>query len=394
MVSLNDAIGAAPVKLEGSLNTYLPETDEATSPTRAILRVIGIILAVAGGLWALHRLERVVLVLILAGVLAYVIAPLVGMAERPVRFAGRARRLRRGPAIAVVYLLLAGTVCTTASILLPRVAEQMDEVVARAPVYTQAILTWEPGWSRYYARLRIPPGLRQNIDSSLDAFATDAAAYARTFLVEAVGTLAYVPWLVLVPVLGFFLLKDAAELRRMVLKTLPHGERLRSHRLVEELNATLAAYMRAQLLACVLVGMICGVGFAILGLPYSALLGLVAGVLEFVPLVGPLIVAIIAALVGALHSPVLALWALAFLAVLRVTEDYVIYPRLLGRSIHLHPLAVILAVLAGAELGGIAGMFLALPAVAIGSVASRHWLDWDEDTAAVATATPASASFR
>jgi len=366
-----------------------PGSGEPASPTRAILRVIIIILAVAGGLWALHRLERVVLVVTLAGVLAYVIAPLVGIAERPVRLAGRVRRLRRGPAIALVYVLLIAIVCVTVSLLLPTVADQVDDIVARAPAYTQAILTWEHGWSRYYARLRIPPGLRQNIDRSLDALGTGAAADARTVLLEAIGTLVYVPWLVLVPVLGFFLLRDAADLRRMIVKALPHGNRLRSHRLFEELNATLAAYMRAQLLACVLVGTTCGVGFAILGLPYSALLGVVAGVLEFIPLVGPLVVAVIAAVVGVLHSPLLALWALGFLVVLRVAQDYVIYPRLLGRSIHLHPLAVILAVLAGAELGGIAGMFLALPAVAICSVTFRHWLDWDEDnTAAIAARRP------
>jgi predicted PurR-regulated permease PerM len=70
---------------------------------------------------------------------------------------------------------------------------------------------------------------------------------------------------------------------------------------------------------------------------------------------------------------------IAFLVLLRLGEDYIVYPRLLGRSIHLHPLAVIVAVLAGAELAGVSGMFLALPAVAISSVTFRHWLDWDED---------------
>jgi len=106
------------------------------------------------------------------------------------------------------------------------------------------------------------------------------------------------------------------------------------------------------------------------------LLGVLAGVLEFIPLVGPLLLATVAAIVGALHAPMLALWAVGFLAVLRMVEDYVIYPRLIRRSIHFHPVAVIVAVLAGAELDGVAGMFLAVPVVAIGSVAFRHWLEW------------------
>jgi predicted PurR-regulated permease PerM len=132
--------------------------------------------------------------------------------------------------------------------------------------------------------------------------------------------------------------------------------------LFKELNATLAAYMRAQLLACALVEVLCGMGFAVLGIPYAALLGLAAGALEFIPLVGPLVLATIAAAIAAFHSPTLALKAIGFLAVLRLVEDYMIYPRLIRRGVELHPLAVIVAVLAGAELGGVAGIFLAVPA--------------------------------
>jgi len=99
-------------------------------------------------------------------------------------------------------------------------------------------------------------------------------------------------------------------------------------------------------------------------------------VLEVIPLVGPLVVAIIAVIVAALYDPVLAVWTAAFLAVVRIIEDYVIYPRLIGRDIHLHPLVVIIAVLAGVELGGVAGIFIAVPLVALTTVVVRHWLHW------------------
>jgi predicted PurR-regulated permease PerM len=114
----------------------------------------------------------------------------------------------------------------------------------------------------------------------------------------------------------------------------------------------------------------------VLGIPYPLLLGVLAGVMEFIPLVGPLLVAIVVAIVAALHAPILAFWAIGFLGILRLAEDYVIYPRLIGRGIHLHPLAVIVAVLAGADLAGVAGMFLAVPAAALASVLYRHWGEW------------------
>jgi len=347
-----------------------------SSPIRIVLQILAIVAASALAVWVLHRLAAVVLVLILAALFAYVLAPLVQLAEHPIRIAGRRRSLSRAAAVALVYVLLAGGVSAGAALLVPAASAQVDEMVARAPAYAQSIQAWERGWSRYYERLRIPIDVRARIDQS--ALAADAAAieYARRSLMAVVGTLSYVPWLVLIPILAFFLLKDATSFRRTIVKALPHHGRLRGHRFFEELNATLVAYIRAQLIACVLVGTLCGVGFAVLGIPYPVLLGVLAGVLEFIPLVGPLLLAAVAAVVGALHSPILALWAVGFLGVLRLVEDYVIYPHLIRHGIHLHPLLVIVAVLAGAELDGVAGMFLAVPAAAIASVVYRHWLEW------------------
>jgi predicted PurR-regulated permease PerM len=367
-------------------------SERATAPssqTRVALQVLLIIVGVAIGLWALHRLASVVFALILAALFAYMVAPLVQLAERPIRIAGRRRRLPRGAAIALVYVLMAGSVSAGAALLLPSATQQVDDMIARAPTYAQSIVNWEHGWSRYYERLRIPIELRRSIDQSVLAAGDAAVESVRATLLGLVGALSNVPWLVLIPILAFFLLKDAASFRRTIVIALPHRIRLRGHRLFEELNATLAAYVRAQLLACVLVGSVCGLGFAVLGIPYPVLLGVLAAVLEFIPFLGPLLLAIVVSIVSALHAPMLVLWAVAFLGVLRLVEDYVVYPRLVRSGIHLHPLAVIVAVLTGAELDGVAGMFVAVPTVAIASVLYRHWLEWRTADGAIDAPLPA-----
>ena len=357
--------------------------------SRAILRDLLIVAAVGAAIWVAHRLGRIVLVLILAMFFAYVIAPLVDLAQRPVSLRGRSRRLPRGAAIAAVYLLLAGAGGAGAAILWPSAAQQLDAAIASGPMYTESFRVWEHGWTRYYERLRIPVELRHSIDQSVLGAGDAAVAYARGSLLALIGVLSDIPWLIMVPVLAFLLLRDAAAIRRTALTALPHRVQLRGHRLFEELNATLAAYVRAQLIACVVVGTLCGLGFALLRNPYAILLGVLAAVLEFIPLIGPLIVAVVAVTIAALHDPTTAIWTAVFLAVLRVIEDYVIYPRLIGRNIDLHPLVVILAVLAGVELDGIAGIFIAVPIVAIVTVAGRHWLEWrgrDAERASIAAA--------
>jgi hypothetical protein len=120
---------------------------------------------------------------------------------------------------------------------------------------------------------------------------------------------------------------------------------------------------------------VCTLGFLIIGVPYALLLGLIAGVLEFIPLVGPLTVAILAAGITSFYSPKQAIFVILFLGILRIVHDYVVYPRIIGQGVHLHPLAVILAILSGAEIAGIAGIFLAIPVIAIATVSYRHWLE-------------------
>jgi len=335
-----------------------------------------IVVAAAACALLIYGLGRVVLVLVTAMFFAYLIAPLVAAAERPLRAAGTPRRLSRGVAIGLVYVVISGVTWAGAAMLLPTVSQQVGEAVSQAPGYAQALRTWQMGWSRSYERLKLPAEVRRRIDQSLLDAGDRVVARVRESVVAGVGILSYLPWLVLIPVLAFFLLKDAESLRQAALNALPQRFRGRGYRLFEELNTTLAAYIRAQLLACLLVGTACGIGFAALGLPYAVLLGVLAGVLEFIPLVGPLAMAVIAGIVAALHAPMLAVWSTGFLAIIRVIEDYAVYPRLMGRGIRLHPLAVILAVLAGLELGGVAGIFLAIPVVAALSVAWRHGLEW------------------
>jgi len=208
--------------------------------------------------------------------------------------------------------------------------------------------------------------------------------------------LAYLPWFILIPVVAFFLLKDGEAFRRTILLALPRGPlRGRGAELFEDINDALAAYMRAALLACLLIGVLCTVGFLLIGVPYALLFGVVAGLLEFIPLVGPLVVAVGATLVTSFHSVNQAIAVLAFLGTLRFAQDYVIFPRLVRRGIHMHPLGVIVAILSGAELAGIAGIFLAIPVVAVFSVIHRHLLEYRGSAGLVSellTPTPAGAT--
>ena len=351
---------------------------EASWPqTRAVLRVILIVLAVAVTLWIIVKLTGVILLLILSIFFAYFVYPLVAFLSRPIRIAGRQFAIPRTLAIALAYVIIVAVIVIGIYLLAPRLASQFPEFAEQARGYWVTVGGKMQGLTEYFRSHRMPGPLLDAINGAIPSVIEKISQTVSSVLTSMVGWVAFIPWLILIPILSFFLLKDVETFRRSALQMLPKGRwRWRGDEFFQDINSTLAAYIRAQLTACVFIGLVCALGFTILGLPSPLVLGVIAGVCEFVPLVGPLLVAVIAALLAVLHAgPFSAFLVLLFLGILRIVQDYVIYPRLIGQGIHLHPLAVIIAILSGAELAGVAGIFLAIPMVAILTVSYRHWLE-------------------
>ena len=347
------------------------------SQIRAVLRLVLVLLAVAAGLWLLYALQGVILLLLLSMLFAYLIAPLVESLCRPLTWGRRAWTIPRALAIAMVFLALFASVGIASYVLLPLLGAQVTEFGRQVPSYMAYARDQLQAWQHFVNTDRLPQAVREAIDRTfartIDA-AGESVSHGFGGLLPLLG---YLPWVILIPVVAFFLLKDGKAFRRNILLTLPRGRlRGRGAELFEDINDTLAAYMRAALLACLVVGVVCTIGFLLIGVPYALLFGLVAGLLEFIPLVGPLAVALGVTLVASFHSITQAIWVLALLGALRLAQDYVIFPRLVRRGIHMHPLGVILAILSGAELAGMAGIFLAIPAVAVLSVMHRHLLEY------------------
>ena len=154
-------------------------------------------------------------------------------------------------------------------------------------------------------------------------------------------------------VVAFLLLAYAPGFRRSALRALPHGHlRWRGDEYLRDVNSALAGYVRAQLAAGAIVAAVCTAIFWLFHLPYTVSMGILAGVLELVPVIGPLTVALMAA--GQADEYALAI--VLVLAALRLVQDLVVYPRLIRSGMHLSPAAVILVVWCGAALNGAAGV--------------------------------------
>ncbi|HEU4766385.1 MAG TPA: AI-2E family transporter [Pyrinomonadaceae bacterium] len=366
----NETKDAAVSAAKAAVEAYGP-------PTRVILRVIFILLTVVALLWVISKLTGIILLLVLSIFFAYFVSPLVEFLRRPRLIGGRTIAIPKVGAIGLAYVIILAAVVFAIFVILPSLSNQFPEFVNQSKTYWKSFGERAPQLIDDWRLRRLPPPVIDAANKAVPKVVDSVSHTVTETATASIGYLVYIPWLVLIPILAFFLLKDAEGFRRSALLMLPRGRwRWRGDEFFQDINSTLAAYIRAQLTACLFIGVVCAIGFTLLGLPGGLVMGFIAGVFEFVPLAGPLVVAIMAAILATLHAgPFNAFLVLLFLGVLRIVHDYFIYPRLIGQGIHLHPLAVIFAILAGEKLAGVAGIFLAIPVVAILTVSYRHWLE-------------------
>lgn len=344
-----------------------------------IVRVILLLAGLLVGSWLLYQIRTVLLLLVLSVFFCYLIAPIVHLIEQPVYIGRFEIKMPRSMAIIVVYLLIAAAFFAVLQLVWPPLSQQVTDLAKNLPGYSKSaqasvtkIFNDANSWMKH---VKLPQQWQEAIFTRASDMATSIAEWLTETLAGALGYLQYLTWLVLLPVLSFFLLKDASYFEQNLLALLPN-ERMqkRAHWLLMDISGTLAAYIRAQITACLVVGAVMMIGLTLLGAPYPVVLGAIAGLLEFIPLVGPLLAAIIIFGLTLTVSFKTALIVALFLAVLRIVEDYVVYPRIVGRGIKMHPIMVILAILAGAEIGGLIGIFLSIPAVGLVMVFYNHYL--------------------
>lgn len=320
----------------------------------------------------LRVVEGACILLLLAIFFAYVVAPVVNAVSRRVRLGRRQRPLSRPTAILLIYsvLLASGAIAWRGA------APIVQRWVGTAPAVIDSVFAGgnrAAAVDRLYRRLPLPGRIKEVAARTTDRVLAYIEGEVRAALNDVVDAARYVRWLVVAPVVAFLLLAYAPGFRRSALRALPHGHlRWRGDQYLRDVNSALAGYVRAQLAGGAIVAVVCTAIFSLFHLPYAVSMGIVAGVLELVPVIGPLTVALMAAGQADQH----ALSIVIILGALRLVQDLVVYPRLIRSGMHLSPAAVILVVWCGATLNGAAGVVLAIPFAGLLSVSVRHWREY------------------
>ncbi len=373
--SANTVIRPLPEIEQAAMRVELHKSTPSVSSIVRVVVVTLLLLFVAGYVTSIiSSLSYLFFLLVLSIFFAYLISPLVKLIRKPFKANNIEKLMPRPLAILISYIAVFAALGFGISNLAPLVIEQGKEFGANLPNYASGIRQSFNDLNRKFDQIRLPEDVQLKINEQAVSLGERITAGFGNFLLAVVT---YLPWLVLVPILAFFFLKDVNLIRLAILRVFPAGPwRMRAEFVMQDINTTLAAYTRAQLISCLIIGVLCTIGFYIIGLKYALLLGILAGVFEFVPLLGPATIGLIVTITaGFSNNPWKALYVFIFLVVLRIIHDYVTYPRIVRGGLHLHPVLIILSVLAGEQVAGIPGVFLAIPIVAILTVFYKHVIE-------------------
>jgi predicted PurR-regulated permease PerM len=309
------------------------------------------------------------------------------------------RGLPRWLAILVLYVVVAGVVVQGLSILVRPLISQLALFVADAPRYGAAVRELLDGLARVYQGIELPIEVRRLVDDAVGRFLGAASGIDPSVLLPVATSLAAlvgnVIGYLIVPVWAFYILKDRAQLLAGLEAQLPASWRDEARTIAGIVDRVIGRWLRAQLILGSVVGVVTFVGLLILGAvvdpvfgSFAVLLAVIAGILELLPIIGPTIAAIPAALIGLTVGLEATALVIGLYVVIQQLENNLLVPKIQGDAVRLHPSVVIFAIVLGATIAGLLGAILAVPVAAVAKEIYEYLAAKLPDEAATARPVP------
>ncbi|MGC9358416.1 MAG: AI-2E family transporter, partial [Anaerolineae bacterium] len=277
------------------------------------------------------------------------------------RFLGFFDKIARPLAILLAYILLIAIMVGFSALVVPLVVDQAETLWEQR----RAVFDYFSDLvDRIVAQYQLlPPEVKSQIEQTLGRFSDVIGRAVQQTLEGTAVAISYTVSLVLaifiIPFWTFYLLKDSSKLGKSVVKSIPSQVRGDVLTIVRLIDDAFGAYLRGQLFLGLGIGVMSTIGLSILGVNFAVLLGLIAGIFELIPNIGPILGGIPAVLVAFSQDPILALWTALFALGIQQVENLFFAPCILGRSVQLHPVVVMVVLVIGSEIAGLLGLFLA-----------------------------------
>lgn len=314
---------------------------------------------------------------LIAGFLFYLLNPLVKML---MKIKIKKFKVKRPLAITIVFLLLVSVLGLVISFFIPRLIEQIKSLVIGLPGYLSELQRF---LTHLFNNSHIDWLQKVDLHSYMNKFEGSLTSILKKFILSlttslgsVIGTITSVTvTLVTVPFILFYMLKDGEKLVPTVEKFFPEHNRRKVARLLHEMSATLSRYISGQMIECLFVGTFSAIGYSMTGIPYALLVGLFAGITNIIPYLGPYIGLMPALFLAFSKSLPTVFWVIVVCIVVQQLDGNLVYPNVIGKSLHLHPLTIIIILLVAGNIAGLLGMILGVPLYAVTKVVVKFVYD-------------------
>jgi predicted PurR-regulated permease PerM len=329
-------------------------------------------------LFIIYRLAGVLFPFAIGGALAYMLFPIVRVLERVMPWQEKQPTLSRIIAIAIVIVIALGIIAGSLALIIPQIVNEATLFIADLPEIFQDARATVEQLNREYTK-RIPEGIKQNIEEGLanagnillgavqDAFLRIAGFITNSF--------SLVIGLSVIPIFLFYLLKDQRSLSDGIYTPVPVAIRPHLRNVASIISQIIGSYIRGQLLLGIVVGTLTALGLFLLGIPFQVLLGIVAGITELVPIIGPWIGGAVGVLVTLATAPEKVIWVILLYLGIQVLENSFLVPRIQGNALDLHPIAMIVVIVIGSHLFGLWGVILGPLLAAVAKEVIKYFID-------------------
>jgi len=302
--------------------------------------------------------------------LPFVIAAFITYLLHPIVETLHENYLPRWLAVLIIYSLFFGTVSVTLYNGVPAVIHQLRDLTEHAPEFANQYREWINDIQEKTSTW--PMGVQERIDRGIHGV-EEMLDHTLTKAIDlGMGIVNSAILFAIIPFIAFYMLKDYEKMKKAVWYITPSRWRQEGTMFLRDVDKSLGSYIRGQLSVCVVIGTCSALLFWFIALPYPLLLGLIIGVTNIIPYFGPVIGAVPAIIIAATLSVKMIFFVVIIIIILQFLEGNILAPFIVGKSLHMHPLVIMFALLAGGEIGGVLGLILAVPIMAVLKVSLLH----------------------
>lgn len=337
--------------------------------------VIGFLLIVTLFFYIIYSIKIAIIPLILAIAIAYLLTPIVILLQK---------KMRRVFAVTITYIIFTGIIFTIFFFIIPIIIDQFRTFIDKFPVYVENLTKIINDFLQNSVLIKNTENLIGKEIIPKDVSSITKYLISRINLEEidifqratTVGMLVFntVLYLIVGPLLGIYILNYTDKIKTTFIKIIPKRFKNQTTIILERINKVAGRYVRGQILVSLIVGILCTIVLLVLKVDFAILLGSIAGLLNMIPLLGPIIGAIPAALTALFISPLKALLVILLFIAVQQIDNYIISPNIMKYQVGVHPGIIIFSLMAGGALFGIWGLLIAVPTVAILQEILRYYL--------------------